>query len=194
MPYRILRFIALLICKVLFRVKVKGLENIPAKGNIIIAANHSSYLDPVAIGAVVPRHIKWIVRKDVYDVWWLKPLFASIGMIRENGSVGKAVGLLGNGSVIGVFPEGSRSPDGKLGEGKRGVAIMALKSGAPVIPCAVKGAFEAYPRNSVLPKPYPVEIIFGKAIKPGRPDAPDDRAVDDVLGGIMSAIRSLMEQ
>ena len=194
MPYRILRLIGWLICKILFRLKVKGVENIPAKGNIIIAANHSSYLDPIAIGAVIPRQIKWIVRKDVYDVWWLRSLFASTGMIRENGSVGKAVDLLGKGENVGVFPEGSRSPDGRLGAGKRGVAIMALKSGAPVIPCAVKGAFKAYPRNAVFPRPYPVEIIIGKAIEPGKADAPDDQTIDSVLAGIMTAIRSLMEQ
>ena len=184
----------MLICKILFRVKVKGLENIPAKGNIIIVANHSSYLDPIAVAAVVPRQIKWIVRKDVYDVWWLKSLFASTGMIRENGSVGKAMDLLGRGDAIGVFPEGSRSPDGRLGEGRRGVAIMALKSGAPVVPCAVRGAFKAYPRNAVLPRPYPVEIIIGKAIVPGKTDAPDEQTIDAVLAGIMTAIRSLMEQ
>jgi 1-acyl-sn-glycerol-3-phosphate acyltransferase len=190
--YRILRFIGWLICKILFRVKVKGLENIPAKGNIIIAANHSSYLDPIAAGAVVPRRIKWVVRKDVYDVWWLRSLFALTGMIRENGSVGKAVDLLGKGEAIGVFPEGSRSPDGSLGAGKRGVAIMALKSGAPVIPCAIRGAFKAYPRNAVLPRPYPVEIIFGKAIEPEKMDEPDEQTIDSVLAGIMTAIRSLM--
>ena len=194
MLYQILRPIGWLICRIFFCLKVKGVENIPAEGNIIIAANHSSYLDPVAIGAVVPRQIKWVVRKDVYDVWWLRPLFASTGMIKENGSVGKAIGLLGKGAVVGVFPEGSRSYDGRLGAGKRGAAIMALKSGAPVVPCAVKGAFKAYPRNAVLPRPYPVEIIIGKAIEPGRIDEPDDRTIDSVLADIMTAIRSLMER
>ena len=193
MPYRILRFIALFICKILFRVKVNGLENIPPKGNMIIAANHSSYLDPIAVAVVVPRRIKWVVRKDVFDVWWLKPLFTSTGMIRENGSVGKTLDLLGRGVAIGVFPEGVRSPDGKLGAGKRGVAVMALKSGAPVIPCAIRGAFKAYPRDAVLPRPYPVEIILGKAIEPGKSDEPDEAAIDSALTGIMSAIGSLME-
>lgn len=183
-----------MICKSLFRIKAKGLENIPAEGNIIIAANHSSYLDAIAIGVVVPRRIRWVIRKDVYDVWWLRPLFASIGMIKENGSVGKAVDFLAKGEAIGVFPEGSRSPDGKLGKGKKGAAIMALKSGAPVIPCAVKGAFEAYPRSAAFPRPYPVEIIIGKAIAAKKADAPDEKAIDSALAGIMTAIRSLMEQ
>ncbi len=160
---------------------------------MIIAANHSSYLDPIAVAVVVPRRIKWVVRKDVFDVWWLKPLFTSTGMIRENGSVGKTLDLLGRGEAIGVFPEGVRSPDGKLGAGKRGVAVMALKSGAPVIPCAIRGAFKAYPRDAVLPRPYPVEIILGKAIEPGKSDEPDEAAIDSALTGIMSAIGSLME-
>lgn len=193
MPYRILRLVGWLICKVLSRLKVKGVDNIPAKGRIIIAANHSSYLDPVVVGVAVPRRISWVVRKDVFDVWWLKWLFALTGMIRENGSIGKAASLLEKGGAVGMFPEGGRSFDGKLGKGKNGVAIMALKTGTAVVPCAVLGAFEAFPRGAMLPKPYPVRIAIGEAIRFEKIDMPDEEAIDSALNRIMTAISSLMD-
>lgn len=193
MLYRILRLIGRLICKVLFRLKVKGAENIPSTGRVIIAANHSSYLDPIALGVAVPRRVSWVVRKDVFDVWWLKWLFTLTGMIRENGSVAKAVSLLEKGEVIGMFPEGGRSFDGKLGKGKNGVAIMALRTGTVVVPCAVLGAFEAFPRSAALPKPHPVRIVIGEAIRFKKTDTPDEEAIGAALTGIMGAVNSLMD-
>jgi 1-acyl-sn-glycerol-3-phosphate acyltransferase len=191
--YQILRPLAWLICKVLFRLKVKGVDNIPKEGSAIIAANHSSYLDPVILAVAVPRRVSWIVRKDVYDVWWLKWLFVFTGMIRENGSVSKAIGLLDEGRLVGVFPEGTRSPDGKLGAAKKGAAVMVLKTGAPVVPCGIIGAYEAYPRGAVFPRPFPVKVMIGKAVKFGKDEAADDAKADLSLRTITDAIRELME-
>jgi len=179
--YRILRAIAWFLCKALFRLKVSGRCNIPKEGGAIIAANHSSYIDPVAIAVAVPRRISWIVRKDVYDVWWLKGLFASTGMIREGGSVEKAVKLLEQGGLVGIFPEGTRSPDGKLGAGRRGASVMALTAGVPVIPCGITGAFEAYPRGAVFPKSSPVKVSIGKPIAGTSPEVIMD-AIDKEMG------------
>ena len=184
----------MLLCKTFFRLRAKGAENIPANGPAVVAANHSSYLDPIVLSVSIPRRIKWIVRKDVYDVWWLKWLFILAGTIRENGSVGKALHALEGEDVIGVFPEGGRSPDGRLGDGKKGIAVMALKSGATVLPCAVRGAFKAYPRSAVLPRPYPVEVCIGKALQFKKIAAPDEKEIDSALARIMSAIKSLMEE
>lgn len=184
---------AWLICKVLFRLKIRGTDNIPKEGGAIIAANHSSYLDPVTLAVAAPRKVSWIVRKDVYDVWWLKWLFASTGMIRENGSVSKSMSLLDKGKIVGVFPEGTRSPDGKLGAAKRGVAVMALKTGVPVIPCSITGAYEAYPRGAILPRPFPVTVTIGKAIRFDKVEAADDTKADLSLKAIMDAIGGLME-
>jgi 1-acyl-sn-glycerol-3-phosphate acyltransferase len=190
--YQVLRLTAWLLCKALFRLNVKGIENIPEAGSAIIAANHSSYLDPVVLTVASPRRISWIARKDVYDVWWLKPLFVLTGMIRENGSVGKATALLEKGGVVGVFPEGTRSADGKLGAGKRGIAVMALTTGAPVIPCGISGAFDAYPRGAIFPKPFPVKVAIGGAISVGKDEAPDNVRTDTALAVIMSAIKGAM--
>ncbi len=182
MSYRILRAIAWFLCKALFRLKTTGLRNIPKEGGAIIAANHSSYIDPVALAVAIPRRISWIVRKDVYDVWWLEGLFASTGMIREGGSVDKAIKLLEQGGLVGIFPEGTRSPDGKPRAGRKGASVMALKTGVPVIPCGITGAFEAYPRGAVFPKPFPVKVSIGKPVAGASPEV------------IMAAIKKEMER
>jgi len=163
--YIFLRFIGCLLCRGLFNLKARGLENIPSEGGAIIAANHSSYLDPIILSAAVPRKIAWVVRKDVYDIWWLRSLFGATGMIRVNGSVDKAISVLKEGKLVGIFPEGGRSFDGKLKGAKDGVAVMAKGSGVPVIPCLIRGAFEAYPRGAVFPRPHTIEVIAGAPLK-----------------------------
>ncbi len=194
MLYYLLRPISWFICKVLFNIKVGGVENLPPDNRIIIAVNHASYLDPVALSAVIPKRIKWVIRKDVYSVWWIKWLFFLTGMIPENGAVGNSLSLLERGNTVGVFPEGTRSWDGRLQTGKRGIAILALKTGAPVIPCAIRGSFEAYPRTALLPRPHPVKVIIGDPLRFEKSDVPDEAMINSALDKIMSAIGSLMER
>lgn len=178
----------------MFRVKARGLENLPKEGKAIIAANHSSYLDPVVVSVVVPRRIKWIVQKPIYHLWWLKWLFALSNMIPENGAIEKSLATLRDGEILGILPEGGRSRDGSLRAGKEGVAILAIKSGAAVIPCAIRGAFEAYPPQALFPKPHPVKILVGKPIHFKMDEAPDMASITSALDTIMSAIKSLMEE
>ncbi|MFH0771588.1 MAG: lysophospholipid acyltransferase family protein [Candidatus Omnitrophota bacterium] len=177
----------------MFRLKVEGLQNFPAAGKIIIAANHSSYLDSMAIISAIPRRIKWLIQKGIYDLWWLKWFFFLTGMIPENGAVGKSLLFLEEGRTIGMFPEGTRSQDGKLHYGRKGAAILALKTGAIVVPCAVRGAFEAYPRNALFPKPYPVKVLVGEPIVFRKVDNPEETEINSALDKIMSSIKSLME-
>lgn len=178
----------------MFRVTAKGFENLPKNGKSIIAANHSSYLDPIVVSVVIPRKIKWIIQKPVYHLWWLKWIFVLTKMIPENGAIEKSLSSLKNGEILGIFPEGGRSRDGGLRAGHEGIAILALKTAAPVIPCAIRGAFEAYPPTAVFPKPHPVKVLIGKPIKFEAVEMPDKTAIISALDIIMSAIRSLMEE
>lgn len=193
MLYHFLRAISWFVCKVLFSAETEGIEKLPAGSKIIIAANHASYLDPIALCAAIPKKIRWVIRKDVYSVWWLKWLFFLTGMIPENGAVGGSLSCLESGDTIGVFPEGTRSRDGKLQAGKRGVSVLALKTGAFVVPCAIRGSFEAYPRTALLPRPRPVKVIIGSPIKFEKAEAPDETMINSALDKIMSAIGSLMD-
>jgi 1-acyl-sn-glycerol-3-phosphate acyltransferase len=176
----------------LFDLKTEGVENLPSDNKIVIAVNHASYIDPLALGAAIPKKIRWVIRKDVYNVWWLKWLFFLTGMIPENGAVGSSLSSLESGSTIGVFPEGTRSWDGRLQAGKRGIAVLALKTGALVVPCAIRGSFEAYPRTALLPKPHPVKVKIGRPLRFEKTEAPDEAMINSALDKIMSAIRSLM--
>lgn len=190
--YYFLRVIAWFLCKILFDVKAEGLENLPKKKNVIIAANHSSYLDPVAITAVLPIRIRWLIRKDVYELRRFKRFFSLMGMIPQNGAVTESLATLLRGNTIGIFPEGTRSPDGKLKAGGKGVAILALMTGAPVIVCAVRGSFEAYPRDALFPKRYPVKVVIGRPLIFKKINTPDEEMVNFALNEIMSAIETLM--
>jgi 1-acyl-sn-glycerol-3-phosphate acyltransferase len=191
--YHFLRSISWFICKVLFNIKTEGIGKLPADNKIIIAVNHASYLDPIALGAVIPKKIRWVIRKDVYSVWWLKWLFFLTGMIPENGAVGSSLSCLENGDTIGVFPEGTRSWDGNLQDGKRGVAVLALKTGAIVVPCAIRGSFDAYPRTALLPRPRPVKVIIGSPLKFEKVETPEEKMINSALDKIMSAIGSLID-
>jgi 1-acyl-sn-glycerol-3-phosphate acyltransferase len=192
--YHFLRPISWIICKALFNLKTVGIEKLPADNRIIIAANHASYIDSVALGAAIPKKIRWVIRKDIYCVWWLKWLFFLTGTIPENGAIGSSLSCLESGDTIGVFPEGTRSRDGKLQAGKRGVAVLALKTGAVVVPCAIRGSFDAYPRTALLPRPRPVKVTIGSPIKFEKSETPDEAAINFALDKIMSTIGTLMER
>jgi 1-acyl-sn-glycerol-3-phosphate acyltransferase len=148
----------------LTRVRVEGaVDEIPRTGPVIIAANHSSNLDvPVLGSSLMPRigrRFQWLGKKELFD--W--PI---VGWVARNGGVHAidrsaadvdafrlAARILEEGHVLFVFPEGTRSRDGALGEGKDGVAVLALRTGAPIVPVGVTGSYERWPRGQKLPHP-----------------------------------------
>jgi 1-acyl-sn-glycerol-3-phosphate acyltransferase len=146
------------------RVAVEGaLDEIPAAGPVIVAANHASNLDAVVLGSsLMPRfgrRWQWLGKRELF-AW---PV---LGWIARNGGVHAidrsgadidafriAKGILDDGHVLFVFPEGTRSHDGPLGEGRDGVAVLALRSGAPIVPVGITGAYQRWPRGQKLPHP-----------------------------------------
>lgn len=146
------------------------------------------------MAAAISRPVIWIIRKDVFDVWWLKWFFTLAGMIRENGSVDKAIRVMDSGYTLGIFPEGGRSDDGRLVAGKKGIAVIALRTGVPVVPCAIIGSYEAYPRGAILPKPRRVEYVIGEPLFFDKKQSPSEAEVSAALENIMSKIRGLMEK
>ncbi|MFA5742398.1 MAG: lysophospholipid acyltransferase family protein [Candidatus Paceibacterota bacterium] len=171
------------ICKVLlkplidqlFIKKVNGLENLP-KSNFILAANHQSNLDHVIIGSFcVPRSFKFIgqvdghkgISKLLVDLFY--GFFGVIPLDRgDSGSkksaIKKAVESLKKGYIIGIYPEGTRTRSGELGEAKPGVAKIFLGSGAPIVPIAIKGTFELFPPHGKLKIKRIVEVEIGRPI------------------------------
>ncbi len=148
----------------LTRVRVEGaIDQIPHVGPVLVAANHASNLDPIVIAAsLMPRlgrRLQWLGKKELFD--W--PI---LGWVATNGGVHPvdrstadveayrlAKRILDEGHALFVFPEGTRSPDGRLQEARDGVAVLALRTGAPIVPVAIAGSFAVWPRGQRLPHP-----------------------------------------
>lgn len=164
MLYSFLRVITISLLKVFFKFKVEGIENLPQKTNFIVVANHNSFLDPVLLGAAMPQQIYWITMRTLFSKGWLRFLMKVTETVPTGGSSDKAVYYLNKNKNIGIFPEGGRSVNGTLKEFRRGAALLALRTGRPIVPCTIIGAYEALPWLTKFPKFVPIKIKIGQPI------------------------------
>lgn len=165
MWYWIFRAVFIVIFKLCYNLKVEGLDNLPKKSNFIIVANHTSFLDPLVIMVAIPKKIYGIALRDLYQISWLRWFLRQMGALATGSSSPKAVSLLTENKNLGLFPEGLRSHDGKLKSFRSGVALLGLKTGRPVVPCAILGAYEAYPRGVKFPRLFfPIKVKINKPI------------------------------
>ncbi|MEU2164858.1 lysophospholipid acyltransferase family protein [Streptomyces chengbuensis] len=178
MFYYVLKYVILgPLLRVLFRPRIEGLEHIPADGAAIVAGNHLSFSDHFLMPAILKRRITFLAKAEYFTGPGIKgrltaAFFRSAGQIpvdRSGKEAGKAairegLGVLGKGELLGIYPEGTRSHDGRLYKGKVGVAVMALTARVPVVPCAMVGTFEIQPPGQVLPKIKRVTIRFGEPL------------------------------
>jgi 1-acyl-sn-glycerol-3-phosphate acyltransferase len=175
--YWFLKIILTPILRTLFRPWVEGLENVPEQGPAILASNHLSFSDSIFLPLMVPRRITFLAKADYFVGRGFKGrlkagFFRGVGQVpvdRSGGSaseaaLAKGLQILGGGDLLGIYPEGTRSPDGRLYRGKTGVARMALESGVPVIPVAMINTFEIQPPGQVIPKLLRVGIRIGKPL------------------------------
>ncbi|MER6349847.1 lysophospholipid acyltransferase family protein [Streptomyces sp. NPDC001595] len=178
MFYRLLKYVLLgPLLRMVFRPRIEGLEHVPASGAGIVAGNHLSFSDHFLMPAVLKRRITFLAKAEYFTGPGVKgrltaAFFRSAGQIpvdRSGKDAGQAairegLGVLARGELLGIYPEGTRSHDGRLYKGKVGVAVMALKAGVPVVPCAMIGTFEAQPPGRKLPRVHPVRIRFGEPL------------------------------
>jgi 1-acyl-sn-glycerol-3-phosphate acyltransferase len=176
--YYLLKYVLLgPLLRLVFRPRIEGLENVPATGAAIVAGNHLSFSDHFLMPAILKRRITFLAKKEYFTGPGVKGrltafFFRSAGQIpvdrtgKEAGqaAIREGLGVLSKDELLGIYPEGTRSHDGRLYKGKVGVAVMALKSGVPVIPCAMIGTFEAQPPGKVIPNIHPVTIRFGEPL------------------------------
>ncbi|MFJ8931303.1 MULTISPECIES: lysophospholipid acyltransferase family protein [unclassified Streptomyces] len=210
MFYRLLKYVILgPLLRLLFRPRIEGLEHIPESGAAIVAGNHLSFSDHFLMPAIIKRRITFLAKAEYFTGPGIRgrltaTFFRSAGQIpvdRSGKEAGKAairegLGVLRRGELLGIYPEGTRSHDGRLYKGKVGVAAMALKAGAPVVPCAMIGTFEAQPPGQKIPNMRRVTIKFGEPLDFSRYDGMDGekailRAITDE---IMYAILELSGQ
>jgi 1-acyl-sn-glycerol-3-phosphate acyltransferase len=160
--------------RLIFRPSVEGREHLPESGAAIIASNHLSFSDSIFMPLVVKRKVTFVAKAEYFTGTGLKGFltkmfFVGAGTIPVDRSGGRAaqaaidtgLRILRDGRLFGIYPEGTRSPDGRLHRGKTGVARLALGSGAPVIPVAMLNADEIQPIGKLLPKIKRVKIRFG---------------------------------
>ena len=177
MGYWFIKAVLAPILRVLFRPTARGLENVPMDGPAIIAGNHNSFLDNFMIPLVVPRRVTFLAKSDYFTGTGLKgrlqaAFFRSAGQIpidRSGGAASEAalrtgLRVLQEGGLLALYPEGTRSPDGRLYRGKTGVARMALEAGVPVIPVGLVGMFDVQPPGRMMPRFKPVSMTFGKPL------------------------------
>jgi 1-acyl-sn-glycerol-3-phosphate acyltransferase len=165
MWYRFVQFVFNIIFKILFRFEVIGRENIPAQGPVLIASNHVSLLDPPLVGTASSRPVNFMAKEELFT-FPLGPIYKSLGAFpvkrgaSDRQAIKTALGLLKNKQVLGIFPEGTRSRNGKLGPAEPGALTFAYKTGAAVVPTAVIGSNLAM-RKTTWPK---IKVIFGQPI------------------------------
>ena len=177
MAYRLLKSFLIPLLMLLFRPKVTGLRNVPTNGAVIIASNHLSFSDSIFMPLVVPRNVTFLAKSEYFTspglAGFIKKLtFIALGQVPIDRSGGKrseaalltGLRLLKEGHCIGIYPEGTRSPDGRLYKGRTGSARLAIESGAPIIPVAMFNTAEIQPTGQVVPKVRRVEMVFGEAI------------------------------
>ena len=195
--------------KVIWRPQVRGLENVPEDGPVILASNHLSFFDSVVIPVVVPRKVVFLAKADYFTGTGVKGAltrawFEGIGMLpvdRDDtkaamDSLDTALEVLGRGEAFGIYPEGTRSRDGRLYRGRTGVAHLALTAGCPVVPVGLTGTEDLQPVGTRVPRLAKVTVAFGQPIDfRGRFDgAPPGRARRQATDEIMTAIQSLSGQ
>ncbi|CAB4533920.1 unannotated protein [freshwater metagenome] len=206
LPYGILRAFLTPFLMILFRPKVKGLRHVPASGPVIIASNHLSFSDSIFMPLVVPRKVTFLAKSEYFTSPGPKGLlkkltFIALGQVPVDRSGGRrseaalitGLKVLAEGKCLGIYPEGTRSPDGRLYKGRTGIARLAIESGAPIIPVAMFNTEKIQPTGTVVPKVMRVKMIFGEPMYFDG-DSTDLLYLREVTDKIMATIQEMSEQ
>jgi len=165
MFYSVFKFIGKILFMLFWKFEVQGIENVPKKGPLIIASNHTSNLDPLLLGIAMNRKMHFIAKKEVFESFignFVCRKLNAFPVDREKTDIKalkNTLQILQDGEVLGIFPEGSRSSDGELQDFKLGIIRIAIKTGAPILPAGIIGAHKVYPQNSKFPVFFKHKII-----------------------------------
>ncbi|MFE4002412.1 lysophospholipid acyltransferase family protein [Nocardioides sp. YIM B13467] len=207
--YRVLHAVVPPLLRAVWRPTVTGAENVPRTGGVLLASNHLSFADSIVIPSVSPRPVHFLAKSDYFTGTGLKGAaqrawFEGMGMLpvdRDDpqaalGSLEVALEVLDKGEAFGIYPEGTRSRDGRLYRGRTGVAHLALTAGVPVVPVGLRGTAELQPVGSSLPRLAKVTVEFGQPIQvAGRFDGvPLGKARRALTDEVMEAIAALSGQ
>jgi len=169
--YWLIKATAWPLVRILFRFRREGLERVPRRGPCIVVANHTSYLDAICLGSASPRKMRFLINHEIYRMRRLRWFYYMMEAIplrsgaTDTSALRRALHVLRDMGAVAIFPEGQRMQDGRVGEGKVGVAFLAARSGAPVVPAAIIGAHRAMPVGATLPNLSPIRVVFGEPLR-----------------------------
>lgn len=207
MAYWALKIVLTPLLRILFRVRTEGTHRVPRRGPVILASNHQSFIDSIFLPLVVRRRVTFVAKAEYFESWKTAWFFRAVGMIplkRDGGSASQrallaAREVLENGGVLGIYPEGTRSPDGRLYRGHTGVARLAMQTGAAVVPVAQFGTSEVQPIGSKTIKPFRrVSLKLGEPLywngSQVGSNGSDNPSLRSFTDQIMEAISALSDQ
>jgi 1-acyl-sn-glycerol-3-phosphate acyltransferase len=209
MFYRLGHTVLKPLSRILYRPDIRGTENVPLTGGVILASNHLSFIDSFAIPLAAPRQVHFLAKNDYFTGTGLRgaisrEVFESLGAIpvdrhssrAAQESLDAALGVLAQGEAFGIYPEGTRSRDGRLYRGRTGVGFLALTAKVPVVPVALAGTQDIQPVDARIPRLAKVSVTFGAPLDFTERYAgvPQGRARREVTDEIMDAIAALSGQ
>ena len=200
MLYELLKPVTVGLAKVAFRLEAHGQEHVPMSGPTLVVSNHSSVLDPPLIGAASPRTLHFMAKAELFDIPGFGRFIHALNArpVRREGrdasALRAALKLLDEGKALLLFPEGTRGEEGVLREGKPGAGMLAMMSGATVVPTFVRGSGQAWPRGSKGPRPAKVRIDFGKPLVFERPAGRNKDQYTIASREMMAAIAALRDE
>ena len=201
--YRAIRLVATPLYRTLLRVRVENRDRVPAEGGVIVAANHISFFDSVALLQSIPRRAYFLGKAEYMQSRATRRLFPAMGLIpidreqarRAMAALEVAARVLSAGHVLGIYPEGTRSRDGLLHRGHTGVAQLALMTGAPVVPVGLVGTDAIQPIGARVPRPFGrATVRFGEPLDPAAYGGSSRRRRQLLTDDLMEAIRRLSGQ
>jgi 1-acyl-sn-glycerol-3-phosphate acyltransferase len=179
--YRLFQRWLQLAAVVVYHVRYSGRENIPAEGGVLVVSNHQSHFDPPLVGLGSPRAMNYLARESLFRFapfgWFIRSVNAfpldrdGIGL----GGIKEALKRLKRGEIVVIFPEGTRTRDGEIARFRPGFTTLAVRSKAAILPVAIDGAFQAFPRGKKLPGAGRIRVCYGKPIMPAELVGRDER-------------------
>ena len=190
--YEFLKRVLQLVAILGYRVRHSGLHHIPPEGGVLVVSNHQSHFDPPLVGIGCPRRMNYVSRDTLFrfaPLGWLLSSVDSIPIDREGiglGGIKESLKRLKRGEMVLIFPEGTRSPDGEIHPFRPGFTALAVRSKAALLPVAIEGAFQAWPRWQKFPGLGRIRVHFGEPILPGEFAGRDER---DLLAEVERRVR-----
>jgi len=170
--YDFLRVLCRVLGVAIFRIRVFGREHVPKNGGVLVVSNHQSHLDPMLVGVACDRRLNFVARDTLFrfaPLAWLMMTLDAIPLDREGTGLGglkESLRRLKDGEMLLIFPEGTRTRDGEVGPLKPGFLALARRAKAPLLPVAIDGSYESWPRRNLLPKPAVIQIRIAAPLAP----------------------------